>query len=300
MAIILISSCKKQNTETEGLGCYDISANDTQIVFSYFKNGVSSIYAINSDGTKLKMIIASKDGDNYYNPKYSPDSKKLVFIMNKKGSINSSLCLSNVDGSNIIYLTDNKQIVTDATFSLDGETIYFCKADIYEKYSPIGRKDAHNFDIYSVNIKDKRVTKMSNLKFYGLSNISDLDDTYMLVHLEAGPDSGLYLYAKDNTTEPKRIIPVNNPRQDASLYYIPIYSNSLKTIGFTAPYEIYIMNLNDKKAKLVFSNKGNNDLSNIVFYKNQKKILFSKVGCNDLFSINMDGTDIRTIPITIR
>ena len=174
MAIMLVSSCKGQNTETEGLGSYDISANDKQIVFSYSKNGVSSIYVVNNDGTNLKMIISSKGGDNFYNPKYSLDGKKLAFILNKKGSINSTLCLSNADGSNILYVTDDKQIITEATFSLNGEIIYFCKANVYEKYSPIGRKDAHDFDIYSVSLKDKRITKVSNLKSYGLSNVSDL------------------------------------------------------------------------------------------------------------------------------
>lgn len=301
MAIMLISSCKGQNAENEGLGSFDISANDKQVVLSYSKSGVSSLYVINNDGANLKMIIGSKGGDdNYYSPKYSPDGKRIVFIRNKKSSINSTLCISNADGSDMLNLTDDKQIITEATFSLNGEIIYFCKANVYEKYSPIGRKDAHDFDIYSVSLKDKRITKVSNLKSYGLSNISELDDIYMLIHLEAGPDGGMYLYAKDNATEPKRIVPVNNPRQDASLYYTPIYSDSLKTIGFTAPYEVYIMSLKDKKAKLVISNKGSNDLSNIAFFKNQKKMLFSKVGGNDLFSINIDGTGLRTIPITIR
>lgn len=295
-----ISSCKGQNTESQGLGSYDISANDKQIVFSYSKNGVSSIYIINNDGTNLMTLIGSNNGDNFYNPKYSPDGKKLVFILNKKGSVNSTLCLSNTDGSSILYLTDDKQIITEATFSLNGEYIYYCKANVYEKYSPLARKDAHDFDIYSVRIKDKKTTKESNLKSYGLSNVSDLDDSYMLIHLEAGPNGGMYLYAKNNVTEPKRIIPINNPRQDASLYYMPIYSETHKTIGFTAPYEIYTMNLKDKTAKLVFSNKGNSNLSYIAFYKNQNKILFSKVGSSDLFSINIDGSGLRTIPITIR
>lgn len=300
MAIMLISGCKGQNIETGELGSYDISPNDTQIVFSYSKNGVSSIYAVNNDGTNLKMIIDSKDGDNFYNPKYSPDGKKIAFILNNKGSINSTLCLSNADGSDILYMTDGEQIITEATFSLNGEHIYFCKANVYKRYSPIARKDAHDFDIYSVNIKDKKITKISDFKSYGLSNVSDLDDTYMLIQLEAGPDGGMYLFAKDNATEPKRIIPINNPRQDASLYSRPIYSDTLKAIGFTAPYEIYIMDLKAKNAKLVFSNKGSSNLSYIAFYKNQKKMLFSKVGNSDLFSINIDGTGIQTIPITIR
>lgn len=105
---------------------------------------------------------------------------------------------------------------------------------------------------------------------------------------------------EDNTTAPKRLIPVNNPRKDASFYYTPIYADNLKTIGFTAPYEIYIMNVEDMVAKLVFSNKGSYDISYIAFFKNQNKILFSTTGRSNLFSINLDGTELEKIPITIR
>ncbi len=300
LVIMLIPSCKGQNVEKEGLGSFDLSANDKQIVFSFLKNGVSSLYLINSDGTNLKKIINLKGENNFYNPKYSPDGKRIVFILSRHGCINSTLCISNSDGSGILYLTDDKHIITEATFSLNGEIIYFCKANVYEKYSPIGRKDAHDFDIYALSIKDKKISKLSNLKSYGLSNISELDNKYILIHIESGPDGGMYLYSKEKAIKERRLVPVNNPRQDASIYYTPIYSDCLNIIGFTAPYEIYIMSLKDNNAKLVFSNKGSNDISNIAFFKNQKKILFSKVGISDLFSINIDGTGIQTIPIIIR
>lgn len=294
---MLVNSCKGQNTETDEFGSFDMSANDEQVVFSYFKNGVSSIYVVNNDGTNLKKIIGSQNGDKFYNPKYSPDGKKLVFVKNKKGSINSSLCISNADGSNIQYLTDDKHIITEATFSLNGESIYFCMAKVYAKYSPLARKNAHDFDIYSVNLKDKKIIKVSNLKSYRLDNISDFDDTSVLIHIQDEPDGGMYLYAKDNATAPKRLIPINNPRND---YYTPIYSDTLKTVGFTTSYEIYIMNVKDKVAKLVFSNVGSYTIRYITFFKNQNKILFSTAGSSNLFSINIDGTELRTIPITIR
>lgn len=297
--MMLVFSCKGKNTDSGEFGTFDISANDQQIVFSYLKDGVSSIYEANIDGTSLRKIIGSEKGDNSYNPKYSPDGKKLVFVMNKKGSINSTLCLSNTDGSDISYLTDDKHIITEASFSLNGELIYFCMANVYARYSPLAPKNAHDFDIYSFHIKDKKIQKITNLKSYGLRNISDLNESYILMRLEAGPDGGMYLCAKDSATASKLLIPVNNPRKYSSFYYTPIYADNLKTIGFTAPYEIYIMNVEDMVAKLVFSNKGDTNLGYIAFYKNQKKMLFSKFRSPDLFSININGTGLRTIPITI-
>jgi Tol biopolymer transport system component len=297
--VIFTFSSQGQSSLKKGLGSFDISAKDKFIVFSYCI-GISSIYIANTDGTDPRKVIGSKGDIDYYNPKFSPDGKKIVFVANKRGNINSSLCLSNADGANVLYLTDDKQIVTEATFSLDGETIYFCKANTYGKYSKIGIKDAHDFDIYSIYLKNKKISKISNLKSYGLNHISDVDNVYLLIHLEAGPDGGMYLYPKDNATEPRLITPINNPRGDPSLYYTPVYSDTLKSIGFTAPYEIYIMSLKDKRAKLVFSNKGSYDINNIAFFKAQKKILFSKAESSNLYSINTDGTGLKTISIIIK
>jgi len=295
----IMTGCSGQSRTKDVLGLFDISPNN-EIIFSFMRNGKSSIYALNSVNGNLRKIISSTRNKNYYNPRYSPDGGKIVFIANSKDGVNSILCLANVDGTEIDALIDNSGIITEATFSLDGKLIYFCKANTYDKYSTIGRKDAHDFDIYSLRLEDKKVTKITNIKSYGLSNISEVDSGYILAHIEAGPDGGMCLLSKDGATKPFIIVPENNPRKDASLYYTPIYSDNLKIIGFTAPYELYVMRLNDKVAKLVLSNKGSNDFSNIVFYKNQPKILFSKVGSSNLYTINIDGTNIKTIPINIK
>jgi Tol biopolymer transport system component len=298
--MLLVFSCKGQDTKQDGLGSFDIASNDKQIVFSYSKNNVTSLYVSNIDGKNVNLLIGSSDGISYFNPKYSPDSKKIIFIANKKGSINSTLCIANSNGSDIINLTDDSQIITEAAFSNSGESIYFCKADEYAKYSPIGVKDFHGIDIYSLSIVDKKVAKLSNLNSYELGNIAEVDSNHLLFRLESGSESGIYLYTKDNSTLPQIIIPINNPRKDATFYYSPIYSDSLKLMAFTAPYELYVMDLKNKIANLVSSHVGKCDFGNIAFFKTQKKIMFSYVCSPDLFSINADGTELKTIPLIIK
>ncbi len=298
--MIIVFSCQGQVTKQDGLGSFDISNNDKQIVFSYFKNNISSLYISNIDGSNVKLVIGSSYEISYFNPKFSPDSKKIVFIANRKGSINSTLCVANCDGSKIINLTDDAQIITEATYSKNGEYIYFCKAEEYAKYSPIGVKDFHGIDIYSINIVDKKISKLSNFNSYELGNIAEVDNNHLLFRLESGNESGIYLFPKDNLSLSQLVIPINNPRKDASLYFTPIYSDSLKIMAFTAPYELYVMDIKDKFAKMVISQIGKCDFGNIVFYKTQKKIIFSLVCSSYLYSINVDGSELKTIPLIIQ
>jgi Tol biopolymer transport system component len=295
----ILIACSGQFNKKDGLGSFDISPNDSQIVYSFTKSGESSIYILNINNGNSRKLISATANDNYYNPKYSPNGEKILFIENKKNSVNSALCIANVDDANIKRLTDSNEIITEATFSVDGKQIYFCKANSYDKYSPIGSRDAHNFDIYSFGIEDKELTKLTNLQLYGLSNISEIDSGYILFHIEAGSNGGMHLLSIEKETNLSKIIPKNNPRNDASLYYSPIYSDSLKMIAFKAPYELYIMGLQDRSAKIVLSNKVGHNFRNIVFYKSQPKILFSKVGSSNLFTTNLDGSVVNTIPVNI-
>ncbi len=299
LIIISFTNCSSQPKEINGLGSFDISPDDKQIVFTFFKKNYSSIYVANIDGSYPKKIIASNGLTSYYFQEYSPDGKKIVFIANNKGNLNSSLCIANSDGSNFEVLVDDKQMITEATFSKNGKIIYFCIAGEYKKYSPIGRKDFHNVDVYSIQLQDKKIIKISNLKSYGLGEISDFDSTYLLMRLNAGNESGIYFLNKDSTIKPTRIVPANNPRKDAGLYYTPIYSDTFKIMAFTAPYELYVMNLNNKIAKSVFYNKGGYDLLYIHFYNKQNKILFSIEDSSYIFTINIDGSDMQSTRIIV-
>lgn len=284
----------------ESLGNFDISPSGEQVIFSYIRNNNSTVYTINTDGSNLKKIIESNGEYFFVSPKYSKDGQKFIYILYKKDSNNGSINMVDIDGRNVEKLTDDNQIITEATFSRDGESIYFCKANEYAAHSPIGVQAPHSLDIYSIGLKDRKITKVSNLKSYGISSISDLDDKFIMMHLDAGPDGGLVLLEKENGKKLTRITPVNNPRKLAQVYYIPTYSERFKMIVFIAPYEIFVMSIQDKVAKSVFFNKGRHTINNLCVFKEEKKILFSTGDDFNLHTVNFDGSDLREIPINIR
>ncbi|HEY9122931.1 MAG TPA: hypothetical protein VIO15_01235 [Bacteroidales bacterium] len=300
ISVLSIMNIKVKCQTNESLGNFDISSDDKQIIFSYVKNNISTVYTINSDGSNLKKIISSNGDSFFVSPKYSKDGRKFLYILYKKDSNNGSLNICDIDGRNNEKLTDDKHIITEAVYSRDGESIYFCQANEYAAYSPIGVKAPHDLDIYLLALKDKRITKVSNVKAYGISSISDLDDKYIVMRLEAGPDGGMGLLTKENGTEFRRIVPANNPRKLANVYYMPTYSGKFNMLIFIAPYEIYAMNLKDKIAQSVFFNKGGHTVNNLCVFKNEKKILFTTGDDFNLHSVNFDGTELRVIPLNLR
>lgn len=296
--LLLSSRCSSENISRDAIGGFDISRDDEFVLFSYAKTGISSIYKMPLKGGKANLLIGSNEGLSYVNPKYSPDGKKIVFIGYEKDDVDkSSLYLANSDGTNIVRLTNGTGIFTEAVFMTD-ETVLFLKANEYGKYSPIGVKDAHGFDIYSIHLPSKEVSRLSNISAYGINHISVVDSNRILLRLEEGPDGGIYLFSRDHPEASRRLPFVNSPLKDESMYYNPIYSQEYNVLAFTAPYKLYKMNLENKKVELVYDATGTRNLDEIAFFNTQPRLLFTQQGLPVFFSINLDGEGLQRIEIS--
>lgn len=282
------------------LGNFDISPNDKQVIFSYIKDGISGIYIINIDGSNLRRILSSNNGDYLISPKFTKDGNRFLYLLFKNNSNNTSINICDINGQNNEILTDDNSIITEAIFSRDGKMIYFCKANEYKAYSPIGVAAPHDMDIYSLRLIDKKVSKCSNIKSYGISSLSDFDSNYFMMRNESGPDGGMVFLSKANGTELRRFVPANNPRKLPDIYYIPTYSDTFKTLVFIAPYEIFKMDMQDKIATSVFFNKGRSHINNLCIFRFERKILYTTGDDYNLHMIDYDGRNMNVIPINIK
>jgi hypothetical protein len=300
-SILFLINANIESHSKDKLGSFDLSPDGKQIVFAYTKNQTSAIYSISIDGSNLKKIIDST-GYNFANPRYSKNGETIIYIVYKNKAIHGALYKYNIQNGFQELLTDTNQTITEAIFSRDGASVFFCKANEYAAYSILGRKAPHNVDIYSVNLKDKKIARISNLKAYGIGSISDFDDSTLMMRSDIGNDNidGIVLLSKKTGTVLKRIVPANDPRKYASVYYIPTYSDKFKTLVFAAPLEIFVMKMEDRIAETVLFNKGGPDIPILRAFRDEKKILFSVDDNNNLFTINFDGTDLRKIPIEIK
>ncbi|MCK9208521.1 MAG: hypothetical protein M0P66_15515, partial [Salinivirgaceae bacterium] len=170
--VFLISGCSAQNQEKIELQRLCVSPDSEYILFSYSENNLFSIYRMRLDGGYAEKFIDTKNNLSFLNPSFSPDGKKVVFIGYDNDSFSSNIYISNSEGTEILQLTFGNQIITQVIFSSDGNKLYFNKAEEYDKYSPIGIKDAHNFDIYCLMLENNHVDRLTKIEAFQLSNIS--------------------------------------------------------------------------------------------------------------------------------
>ncbi|MBX2974621.1 MAG: S9 family peptidase [Ignavibacteriaceae bacterium] len=105
------------------IGSFSLSPDNKTIAFSLstfsmeLNKGNSDIYTINSDGSKLTPILNSEKSES--NPKFTPDGKKISYVLG------GQLWLCDLDGSSKVQLTDIYSGVSDFVWSNDGSKVLF-------------------------------------------------------------------------------------------------------------------------------------------------------------------------------
>lgn len=290
LCLIVNLSCNNSKQSFNEIRGFDISQNDEHLIYSLKDSqGNTSIKRYNFFSKKDTILISAKENEFYTNPKFSPDGEKFVFIRyDKKDLKTSSLCISENDGKTYEYLIKDTGIITEAIFSKDGDQLFFLMAKTFESFSPIGIADTHNFDIYSYNFITEEIIKLSNIDAYKLEYLSLFDKNNLMLFKYEGTNGGMFLYNLDQKIITERVVPENNPRGDASLYYHPVYSDSFQQLAFIAPYQIYVMNWNTKFAELVFDNRGHEQINHIDFFHKKNKLLFVKKNTSDFYLIDLE------------
>ncbi len=169
------------------------SPDNSEICFTSYIDKFPGIFFLNVlDGTIDKLNVM---GDFLTTPTFSPDGKRIAFSGRLKGSDNPDIYICDLDGKNLVNITQNSGIDISPTFSPSGNQICFVSdrggspslfiTDIYgaapEKiideggymsspdWSPDGRfiafswrpRGENHFDIYIVEVATKRVFQLT-------------------------------------------------------------------------------------------------------------------------------------------
>lgn len=113
--------------------------------------GRAEIWIMNSDGSELHQIKPLNGSNPYFTP-----NGKIVFSSKFKDK-KSELSIADIDGSNIVHLTDNAADEWHPDVSPDGKYIVF-----------MSKRDG-NYEIYLMNIDGSNQTRLTN---------NDVDDWY--------------------------------------------------------------------------------------------------------------------------
>jgi len=286
-----------EKVKVDGLGSFDLTPDNKSIIFAYTIKSKTALYKCDINGLSPKLLLMNDSVGDIFNPKCSPDGKKVVFIATKKKStLKSSVWIINADGSELTRLTDSSGLITEATFSNDNDLIYYCTAKEVKNYSPIVSASAHDFDIYSVNIESKNSYKLSNLHAYGIQNIVDFDSERLLIQL---PAQGVYFYNKNSQANIHQIAPKNNKNVNPISYSNPVVINQ-SLIGLVSYYQLIVFSLPDMSQKVIFSTHGAAQFNTLRSYKKENKLIFTlSDDSNNFYSIDFKNGESQEIHILL-
>jgi TolB protein len=223
------------------------------------------------------------DAKNEYHsrPVYSPKGDKIIFLSKSLQNQQSDICLLDIESKMITKITKGETYVTEAAFSPIGDKIIYCGAGYLGNYSPVARKAPHDLDLFSINTDGTGFKKLTNLSAYELSSISlSRTGDSVLCELTEKQFEGIYLMSLTDTTIIMKIEADHNPRPQIgnAFYGNPVFSKDYKNISFMAPYQLYTLNLADKKYELIWDNTKDEIMAMPIhsrFLDSDKKIIFS-------------------------
>lgn len=295
LLLALLVGCKNDKPSLK-IGLFDISKNDKNILFSFSKNGKISIASIDLDGGNLRPVIKSTTDSNFYNPRFSPNGEKILFMGSKRSSgMGCSMFLANADGSNKKEILRDVGEIIEAVFSECEDKVYYIKSKEVGHSSPLAGNQPHNSDVYSLDLIGGKVEQITHTGSYSMSRVSEYDCDWITLNMPGSDKKGLLMFAKENPNQIIDVNPLNNPRRDNALYNTAFYSKKYGVMVFLAPYELYIMNMKDRSSKLVLYD--DNLVKYFRFCASQKRIVY--INQNDLsFNIvDFKGEKIREVDI---
>ena len=234
------------------------------------------IYVYTLETKKITQLTKDDyfDGD----PTFSPDGKEIVFTSDRDKNL--EIYLMNDDGSDVRRLTDNPANDSFPKFTPDGTQITFNS-----------NRAGETTDVYIMNRDGKTVVRLTDWKSNEISRGGlSPDGTKLAFNSNL---NGVYqMFVKDiEPFAPQLILSDDNDLQT------PNYSPNGQEIVYSVKFsdktgELRILNLNDKKSRLLLkTSSGNNyprwspDGNWIAFHQEAE-------GKWDVFKIKSDGTEL--------
>lgn len=247
--------------------------NNKEILYVYEKDGDSKICTFKIRDTISKILIIN-DGYNLSEPSFSHDGTKILYRAWKKDDPVIHLFVCNSDGTN------SKEIYKDnllfgAKFSeYDPNQITFIKAKEYSNHSPIVTQHPNGMDLYSYNLKNKTLEKLTDSSYYAINSYDFTDRNTFIVNCDL---TGIFKYTVGNLK--KEELNIKGKIDSASvdqIYSSPVsYSKGDQKYLLASNFEVYLWDGKDSKPVSIFTSEPGVQIKTTSFFKNEKKIFVS-------------------------
>ena len=111
-----------------------ISSDGKTIAFTFQKDGTGNLGIVTIDGKNFKQLTFHANGEQVFNPRFSPDGAKIVF--DYAFTHGRDIAMVDTSGANLKFLLNSTSDERNPTFNRDGNLIYSCdKTGIFNLYS---------------------------------------------------------------------------------------------------------------------------------------------------------------------
>lgn len=295
LLLTVVFFCSTADKESFILGGFDVSDDDRKVVFSFKEDQSTSISILDLTSKKTKKIIEGSPEWAYGDPFFVKGDSLILYVKLRNNVQSSAICLFNINYNYEECIYSDEQVILEA-FMLNQDELVFTKASEYSKSSPIGMKNAKGMDLYKFNMKNRKVSKLTDYNFYRINNIGIIDSE-IIFDVKDSRYNGLYKYSfiEDSLID---ISPTNDPREGKKYYSNPVFSKLDGKIYFTAPYQIYKMDRLENLADLVLD-KGNGIITDLMPLALSNEIIFIKQRDANFYLMNLDSKQIETIDFLI-
>ncbi|MGX7666605.1 TolB family protein [Flavobacterium pedocola] len=217
-----------------------------KILFYSNREGNDQIYIMNGDGSNPVNLSNNKANDRI--PVFSNDNGKIAFVSDRNDK-NGDIFIMDHDGKNTVQITSNAYFEESPSFSNNSRKLLFTR-ELKDLNDP---NAAGNGEIFSIDLKSKKETRLTNKEGYDSGAVYAPDGKKIAFY---GYDKttkfyDLYLMNPDGSQLEKLT-------DDAPEDYSPSWSPDGNWIAFTRGdsknYDIWIINIATKELKRLTDN----------------------------------------------
>lgn len=175
---VLISGCAKEKPLDLGyftqISDLSVSPDGNQILFDgcghkdYMR---CTIYRFDRPADRLYRYVRQKESEQITGGRYASGSSQFVFLAvpldeKKKWLLEDiQIALANENGTGFRQITEGKGVKAPYMLSYDEKTLVYFKGKKRKK----GKTLATDFDLYKIDLKTGKETRLSEVEFYGVS-----------------------------------------------------------------------------------------------------------------------------------
>lgn len=115
---------------------FDVSYNETRLLYRYAVNGQVGLYLAEQNGAGGKLLVTESENERISSPVFSPNGTDVVYVstvQQEAGWKSSLVKLDTVSGEReMIY--ESGELITRLSFGGDDRVVYALKAATFENY----------------------------------------------------------------------------------------------------------------------------------------------------------------------